>query len=309
MFEFKSDNYICNNRNSMRILYEKLRINLLEYTINFFKTNNFIYVDPPILHEHIDNKNDTFDILIDNKLYTLNSSNAIYLAKYASMFNKVFSISPCFRKENKVSNSHLFEFRMLEVEGFYLNFDDIINILFNYIKSFIESLLDIKEFIFLLDRINNILINLRLNIITYNDFILYLNKKKYNINYGDDISNLEIDISFISKSPIFIVDYPTKLASWTALKKNKDTSFAFNLLLPEHYGELAEGCQRNNDYIFYQEKFTSANIKILNWFLEIIKENSNIRSGFGMGIERLLRWILNVKKISDTLIFPRFAFE
>ena len=131
MFEFKSDNYICNNRNSMRILYEKLRINLLEYTINFFKTNNFIYVDPPILHEHIDNKNDTFDILIDNKLYTLNSSNAIYLAKYASMFNKVFSISPCFRKENKVSNSHLFEFRMLEVEGFYLNFDDIINILFN----------------------------------------------------------------------------------------------------------------------------------------------------------------------------------
>lgn len=308
MFKFKSDNYICSNKNNIKILYEKLRINLLDYTINFFKNNNFIYIDPPILHEYIDNKNDTFDILIDNKPYTLNSSNAIYLLKYAAMFNKVFSISPCFRKETKLSNNHLFEFRMLEVEGFYLDFDNIINILFNYIKSYIENLLDIKEFSFLAERINNILINLRLNIITYSDFILYLNKKKYNINYGDDISNLEIDISFISKSPVFIVDYPTKLATWTALKKSINTSFAFNLLLPECYGELAEGCQRNNNYIFYQEKFASSNIKILNWYLEIIKENSNIRSGFGMGIERLLRWILNVKKISDILIFPRFAF-
>jgi hypothetical protein len=99
------------------------------------------------------------------------------------------------------------------------------------------------------------------------------------------------------------------MASWTALPKDHNIAYAFNLILPDQYGELAEGCQRNNDYKLFMHKFEQADIHVLNWYADAIKSSKTDRSGFGLGMERLIRWVTGSKKITDTVLFPRFTEE
>jgi asparaginyl-tRNA synthetase len=89
------------------------------------------------------------------------------------------------------------------------------------------------------------------------------------------------------------------------LPKNNGATYTFNLLLPDGYGELAEGCQRNNDYLVFEKKFKEAGLPALMWYAEAIKRNPCIRSGFGLGVERLIRWLAGVNSIKETVIFSR----
>jgi asparaginyl-tRNA synthetase len=42
-----------------------------------------------------------------------------------------------------------------------------------------------------------------------------------------------------------------------------------------------------------------------DWYLDLRRYGSVQHGGFGLGIERLMRWILNINDIKDTVPFPR----
>ena len=42
-----------------------------------------------------------------------------------------------------------------------------------------------------------------------------------------------------------------------------------------------------------------------DWYLDLRRYGSVPHGGFGLGIERLMRWILNFTDIKDTVPFPR----
>ncbi|MDP8888096.1 MAG: asparagine--tRNA ligase, partial [Thermoproteota archaeon] len=42
-----------------------------------------------------------------------------------------------------------------------------------------------------------------------------------------------------------------------------------------------------------------------DWYLDLRNYGSVPHGGFGLGIERLMRWITNVEDIKDTVPFPR----
>ena len=41
------------------------------------------------------------------------------------------------------------------------------------------------------------------------------------------------------------------------------------------------------------------------WYLDLRRFGSVPHGGFGLGIERLVRWITDVEDIKDTVLFPR----
>ncbi|MBR5565372.1 MAG: hypothetical protein IKW08_04310 [Roseburia sp.] len=279
------------------------------FTSKFFFDRDFVFVEPPVLHEAIPNKKAEIYVPLYDGKYSLSSSNALFMGMYASEFGKVFTISKCFRDESDTLN-HLVEFEILEVEMLNCTFDDMLEIIKSYLEFILERLLEsnlIKAYAELVERIEQLRYDFVPRIITYDDFVEDLSSLDYNKNL--DISDIDYLISKQLKEVVIIVDYPTKFATWTSKKKENGKSIAMNILLPESYGELCEGCERTNDIDLLQNKLRFAKADAIQWYVDSVKKINDDRCGFGLGIDRLVRWIVGADRISDTRFFPRIKQE
>jgi asparaginyl-tRNA synthetase len=285
---------------------QRLRSEALCHTISFFNQHGFMLVDPPILHEHIQKRKKSLTLSAGVKCYDLNASNALYMSAYAAVFGNVYAISPAFRNEAK-SPHHLIEFRMVECEALGCDFEGCVDLVQNYISFILETVQEKNMNRMFGERINFLRRALAFDRISYKDIISKLKSAGMGIAYGDDLSICDREASKVlgNTSCVFVSDYPCPPATWTALPKAGGTTYTFNLLLPEGWGELAEGGQRNNDYRLFQEKFRGAGISSLSWYCDAVKASPPVRSGFGLGLERLVRWLAGITEIREAALFPR----
>lgn len=286
-----------------------VRSDVERFTNQFFFDRDFIFVDPPVLHEAIANKKSEIYVPLYNGKYSLSSSNALFMGMYASEFNKVFTISRCFRDERDTLN-HLVEFNILEAEMLNCSLDDMIELIQSYLEFILNRLLEsssIKASSNLMERIMRLRDELTLRIMTYDDFVSNLSEGDY--DKCRDISDIDYLLSKQLKEIVLIIDYPTKFATWTSKRKGNGKSIAMNILLPESYGELCEGCERTNDVDLLQSKIHLAKAEAIQWYVDSVKKIKTNRCGFGLGIDRLVRWIIGADRISDTQFFPRIKLE
>lgn len=286
-----------------------VRSEIERLTSKFFFDRNFIFVEPPVLHEAIANKKSEVYVPLYNGKYSLSSSNALFMGMYASEFNKVFTISRCFRDECDTLN-HLVEFDILEVEILHCTMDDMIQLIQSYLKFILCQLLkssSIKASSELAERIMKLKDEFAPHIMTYDDFVSNLSGDDYDTRM--DISDIDYLVSKQLKEVVIIVDYPTRFATWTSKNKGNGKSIAMNILLPESYGELCEGCERTNDVELLQNKVRLAKVEPIQWYVDSVKKIKTDRCGFGLGIDRFVRWIIGADRISDTRFFPRVKSE
>lgn len=286
-----------------------VRSEIERLTCKFFFDRDFIFVEPPVLHEAIANKKSEIYIPLYNGKYSLSSSNALFMGMYASEFNKVFTISKCFRDECDTLN-HLVEFDILEVEMLNCTMDDMIQLIQSYLEFVLDQLSEsssIKSLSELTARIMKLKDELTPHIMTYDDFVSNLSGDDY--NERTDISDVDYLVSKQLKEIVIIVDYPTRFATWTSKNIGNGKSIAMNILLPETYGELCEGCERTNDVELLQNKIRLAKVEPIQWYVDSVKKIKTDRCGFGLGIDRLVRWIIGADQIRDTRFFPRVKSE
>ena len=286
-----------------------VRSEIERLTSKFFFDRDFIFVEPPVLHEAIANKKSEIYIPLYNGKYSLSSSNALFMGMYASEFNKVFTISKCFRDECDTLN-HLVEFDILEVEMLNCTMDDMIQLIQSYLEFVLDQLLEsssIKSLSELTARIMKLKDELTPHIMTYDDFVSNLSGDDY--DERTDISDVDYLVSKQLKEIVIIVDYPTRFATWTSKNIGNGKSIAMNILLPETYGELCEGCERTNDVELLQNKIRLAKVGPIQWYVDSVKKITTDRCGFGLGIDRLVRWIIGADQIRDTRFFPRVKSE
>ncbi len=286
-----------------------VRSEIERLTSKFFFDRDFIFVEPPVLHEAIANKKSEIYIPLYNGKYSLSSSNALFMGMYASEFNKVFTISKCFRDECDTLN-HLVEFDILEVEMLNCTMDDMIQLIQSYLEFVLDQLLEsssIKSLSELTARIMKLKDELTPHIMTYDDFVSNLSGDDY--DERTDISDVDYLVSKQLKEIVIIVDYPTRFATWTSKNIGNGKSIAMNILLPETYGELCEGCERTNDVELLQNKIRLAKVEPIQWYVDSVKKITTDRCGFGLGIDRLVRWIIGADQIRDTRFFPRVKSE
>ena len=286
-----------------------VRSEIERLTCKFFFDRDFIFVEPPVLHEAIANKKSEIYIPLYNGKYSLSSSNALFMGMYASEFNKVFTISKCFRDECDTLN-HLVEFDILEVEMLNCTMDDMIQLIQSYLEFVLDQLSEsssIKSLSELTARIMKLKDELTPHIMTYDDFVSNLSGDDY--DERTDISDVDSLVSKQLKEIVIIVDYPTRFATWTSKNIGNGKSIAMNILLPETYGELCEGCERTNDVELLQNKIRLAKVEPIQWYVDSVKKIKTDRCGFGLGIDRLVRWIIGADQIRDTRFFPRVKSE
>jgi len=88
---------------------------------------------------------------------------------------------------------------------------------------------------------------------------------------------------------------------------NPDITLSADLLAPAGHGEIAGGGQRIHNYnqLIQKIKESELNPDDYQWYVDLRKYGSVPHSGFGLGVERTVRWILGLPHIRDVCLFPR----
>mgnify|MGYP001970617609 FL=1 len=90
-------------------------------------------------------------------------------------------------------------------------------------------------------------------------------------------------------------------------RNDNDLALGFDMIAPEGFGEIIGGGQREEDLKVLEKSISQHDLPLepFKWFLDLRKFGSVPHSGFGLGLERMVAWICNVRHIRETIPFPR----
>jgi len=109
------------------------------------------------------------------------------------------------------------------------------------------------------------------------------------------------------EKPVFITNFPKTVKPFYMKEADELTYLCADLLAPEGYGEIIGGSERETDYnkLVERMKEQNMNMKDYEWYLDLRKYGSVPHSGFGLGVERIIRWLCKLEHIRDAVPFPR----
>uniref|UniRef100_A0A336L653 asparagine--tRNA ligase n=1 Tax=Culicoides sonorensis TaxID=179676 RepID=A0A336L653_CULSO len=252
----------------------------------------------------------------------LTVSGQLHLEAMCLGLDKVFNFNPAFRAENSKSPCHLAEFWMIEGEIAFM--DQILDL-----TSFVESMIKNVTKNTLNSSAADINYLIKCNEAESKEFdskFKWIDKKFPVISYQEALNILEAHSGqikipvkaseglaknheqFLTKhldSPCFVAYFPKEIKPFY-MKSNAEFPNlvdCFDFLVPE-IGELVGGSVREFRLDALLESIP--NKKDLEWYTDLRKYGSACTSGFGLGFERYLQWLLNVKNIRDVISFPRW---
>ncbi|MGX7638187.1 asparagine--tRNA ligase [Candidatus Karelsulcia muelleri] len=229
---------------------------------------------------------------------------------------KIYTFGPIFRAENSNTPRHLSEFWMVEPEVAFFNLKHNMYLAEHFIKYILKNIIKLSyEDLLFLDKENKIFNNINLILkkefkrITYSKAIKIISKNGYKIKWGKDLKSEheKFLVENYFNSPIIIFDYPIDLKPfYMRINKDNKTVSAMDIIFPS-VGEIIGGSQREERYkiLLSQIKYFKLKTKDLEWYINTRKFGTVPHSGFGLGFDRLIQFITNMKNIREVIPFPR----
>ena len=281
---------------------------------DFFDLNGFILLDSPIFTANaVEGTTSLFEVDYFERSAFLSQSGQLYQEAGASAFGRSYCFGPCFRAEKSKTRRHLTEFWMVEPEMAYVELDENMqwaeNLIFHIVKDVIKTC---KLELEILGREISFLENITPPFpkLTYKEAVDLINRKGSNFEYGNDFGSQDENlISSEFNKPVMIHRWPSSIKPFYMKrdKQNNDLALGFDMLAPEGFGEIIGGGQREEDLKVLEKSISHHDLPLepFKWFLDLRKFGSVPHSGFGLGLERMVAWICNVRHIRETIPFPR----
>ena len=112
-----------------------------------------------------------------------------------------------------------------------------------------------------------------------------------------------------SEAPVFITDYPKGSRVFLEREDTRRPQIlrTFDLLMPEGYGEVISGGERESDYarLITRMRETGENPAKYGWYLAEVKKGVPPSAGFGLGIQRFTRYVVGAPYVWQTAAFPK----
>lgn len=252
----------------------------------------------------------------------LTVSGQLQAEAYALAMSKVYTFGPTFRAENSNTARHLAEFWMLEPEIAFADLKDNAALAEELLKYLAINVLEQRadDMSFFAERIDKecitrleTLSNSKFTHMDYTDAINELQKsgKKFEfpVYWGCDLqSEHERYLTEeVIKGPIVMMNYPKEIKSfYMRLNNDGKTVAAMDVLVPG-VGEIMGGSQREErlDVLSKRLEIMCMNKDLYQWYLDLRRYGTVPHSGFGLGFERLVRYVTGMENIRDVIPFPR----
>ena len=312
--DFLLDNRHFWLRTPRQVAIMRIRSEIEQAVQDFFYERGFLRVDTPILTAAIGERSGLFstEYFEEGNAY-LAQTGQLYGEAAAAAFGKIYTFGPTFRAEKSKTRRHLTEFWMIEPEVAFNDSEANMKLQEDFVSFLVQRVLErrpaeLKEVERDVTKLENITAPFpRIN---YTDAVATLQAKGSAVQWGDDLG-AEDEALLVADydRPIFIVNYP-KEAKAFYMKENPDdprTVLCNDCLAPEGYGEIIGGSQREDDlekilHRLREEKLPEA---AYDWYLALRKYGTFPHSGFGLGLERTVAWIVGSQHIRECIAFPR----
>ncbi|WP_322905653.1 asparagine--tRNA ligase [Paenibacillus campi] len=294
-----------------------IRAEIIRAVQEFFNTNGFTKVDPPILTPSAaEDTTELFHIKYFDEDAYLTQSGQLYMEAAAMALGKVYSFGPTFRAEKSKTRRHLIEFWMIEPEMAFTNHEESLEVQEQFVSHVVQSVLkNCRAELETLERDVTKLENIQGSFprITYDEAIEFLKGKGFDIPWGDDFgAPHETAIAEAYDKPVFITHYPKDIkAFYMKPDPNRpEVVLCADMIAPEGYGEIIGGSQRIDDPELMAERFQEHNLgEAYQWYMDLRTYGTVPHSGFGLGLERTVAWICGLDHVRETIAFPRMLYR
>jgi asparaginyl-tRNA synthetase len=281
----------------------EIQSDIRAYLGNFFREHGFIEVPPVIISPITDPLNHpVLDPSIDyyGMKYGLTKSMIFHKQILAKELGSIFTFSPNIRletPEKEHTGRHLSEFTQIDVEKRDASREEMM--------SLVEDLM-----VGLIDHI----IKTRPSDLQFFGRKLKVPQKPFRIfkfldaekEYGEEF---EAVLSSRMSEPFWIVDIPLKNREFYDMESDSHPGLLkdMDLIYPEGFGEGLSGGEREflQDRIKERIRKKGQSEEQFKWILAYSSKGLAPSAGFGIGIERLTRYICGFKRIEDTHPFPK----
>jgi asparaginyl-tRNA synthetase len=339
--EFELDNRHLWLRSSQLSAILRIKSRLLHAIREFYAAEHFVEVDPSVITTNACEGGSTlftFDYFGQEAF--LSQSAQMYLEGCIFGNPKVYSITNSFRAEKSRTNKHLTEFHHLEAEYAWWNSDEsmafqerMVTYLAHDVAGYCEAdLRSLEQDPERLRRIGSFVAGdgvedadgQRFARITYHQAAEQLRAAGFEFPDGEDFgAPHEKFLTEGLTNPVFITDWPANIKAFYMHQdpENPSRVKCSDMLGPDGYGELIGGSQRSEDIEWMKQRLTEQhahdiatgelpkdavlNLAAYEWYFDLRRYGSVPHSGFGLGIERLLRWFTGQEHIRDMLPYPR----
>jgi asparaginyl-tRNA synthetase len=289
----------------------KIRNEVVGATFDYFRENGFTLISAPsFVQAAVEGGSTLFGVDYFGKKVFLSQSAQFYEEAALAALEKVWIYQPAFRAEKSRTPKHLTEFWMIEAEQAFADQSDNMSLQEGLLSFMTQRVIQNRaDELKVLGRVIAEPV-LPFERVPYDEVREFAEKQGLPFEWGEDVpTEVERLVSLSRDKPFFITDYPLSARSFyhmTYPDRPKVTKSA-DLIAPEGFGELATGGQRIASYEVLMERIKSQDLptEAFGWYLDLRKYGMPDHAGFGMGVERVTRWLAGLKHIRGASLFPR----
>lgn len=262
---------------------------ILKWSRRFLEENGFVEILPLILTKLSDPllSMNYAKTKIKEKEYLLTTSMIFQKQILMNNFEKIFIISPNIRIENE-SNSHLTEFVQIDVEIRNAKREDVLSFIEDFLIYIISNIK--KE---IPDIVKVPIPDKPFKRITFSEM-----KEKFG-----DVVNFSKNVNEI----YFLIDFPEEEREFYDKEdpERKGILLDYDLIYPRGFGEGLSGGEREYEYEKILDRINRKRmpLEIFKEYLEYARKGFYPSAGFGLGVERLARYLGEFDDIRKTRIF------
>jgi asparaginyl-tRNA synthetase len=281
---------------------------------DWLRENDFTEVTPPILTTNACEGGTTLFKLkyFDRDAY-LSQSAQMYLEALIFSLDRVYSITPSFRAEKSRTTRHLTEYWHLELEEAWVDNKGNMEIQEQLVSAMVQAILrnagdelslvrkDIEPLKAIVPPFKRM---------TYSQAIDKLHAQGYEISWGCDLGAPEERALTADEAvPVFVTNYPKECKAFYMKEDPEDPRpyACADLLAPAGFGEIIGGSERETDLGKLVARMEAQGIcqDPYQWYLDLRRFGSVPHSGFGLGVERVVKFVCGLEHIRDAVPFPR----
>ncbi|MEO5951279.1 MAG: amino acid--tRNA ligase-related protein, partial [Chloroflexia bacterium] len=256
-------------------------------------------------------------IQLGDKKAFLRQTAQLHLEPLMQELGAVYSVGRSFRAERKSDNRHLMEFTLIEAEAAGWSLEQLMQLMERMVAEMVARTVEtssgsLKALGADIDALATVQSPFKR--MTYDQAIIALQNAGYFIEWGEDLTNEhEVELANMAGGPLFVTHYPVETRFFTMKVCRHDPRVVecCDLLMPG-VGEVMGASETESNVRMLETRLLQSKsvsqIRDLGgmthdyeWYVSMRRDFTGKQAGFGMGFERVVRYVCGLDSIAQAV--------